>query len=1216
MNTPHHSALRDGFPLRLRTLRYLAIVGVIATGWSIPQMAAAAKCVSGQHYDASTTCTVPLGVTSIDVKAWGAGGSAGPWGNGSAARGGGGGGSFCGGTISVTPGEQLAVTVGVGGVVTSDTVAQDGGQSGVAAVVALGGTKGDFAAGGSGGAACSGVGLTGYAGGTGGARSGTTTTGTGGGGGGSATATASGGNGTDGVIGTPGAGGTGEGAGGAGGPAGSAGNNGIVPGGGGGGAGNDASGAYATRGRGANGRVILTFTAPATTSFTSTVGTDALTFVVPGDAGTPVDFGGEESCGILAGVHRYAAQSFTATDSVNTIISSTNVTGFDGSANGGLGGEEDNFVALYEGVFDPQNPTVGLVGCNDDKDGDNNNYKAEFEASLVSGQKYTAVFTAYSNVDPEDDPTNDRTTGSMTVETLPPVGLIYTVGGTVSGLGSGKSVGLRLSVGATATDVTISANGSFTFNADLANTNAYTVSIPTLPVGQGCTLSNGSGTISAGNVINVGVACGDIGVPDAPVIDALTPGNRQISVAFTPGSDNFGGTSTYTATCTSSDGGASGTASGAESPLVVSGLTNDKTYTCTVKATNSIGDSAESGASDSGSPFAAWSVSLLAGDAENGNSGYVDGTGSDARFSYPFGVAADRSGNAYVADNNNHCIRKISPVGAVTTLAGLCEEDGTQDGTGEDARFYYPAGIAADSTGNNIYVADTDNHCVRKVTSEGVVTTLAGTCGSSGQANGTGPAARFNYPYGVAVDGSGNVFVADSSNACIRKITTIGVVTTLAGTCGDGNTTGSDDGSGASAKFDNPYGIAVDAEGSLFVADRNNYAIRKITTAGVVTTLVSGLDDRPHYLALDDKGNLFMTSRNYAIDKIDPGGAVSRIAGSGDGDAFIPGLGTDADFSYPMGIAFVTPGLFYVVDSGANLVAKLELPAVEPDAPTSVTGVPGDAEVTVSWTAPVSNGGAAITSYTVTGSPTGTCTATAPATSCLVSGLTNDIAHTFTVTATNSAGTSEASLPSAAVTPSAASGQENEVPNPDGSGTGDGNGDGIPDSQQPHVASLRTAVGDSFATIVSLSNRPLVSISAAPRPSDLPGGINTPYGAFSFTATNVTPGATEAFELWIPYNATIRTALKKNRLSGKWANVATKVDQVGNKTRITFSLKDGGPYDADGLANGVITDPIAPADADVSDTVAPIPTLSQWGMIILSSLLGLGTLLTLRRRTI
>jgi sugar lactone lactonase YvrE len=218
-------------------------------------------------------------------------------------------------------------------------------------------------------------------------------------------------------------------------------------------------------------------------------------------------------------------------------------------------------------------------------------------------------------------------------------------------------------------------------------------------------------------------------------------------------------------------------------------------------------------------------VTTLAGTA--GPSGSADGTGADARFNTPNGVAVDGDGNVYVTDRQNHTVRKITPAGVVTTLAGTAGSSGSADGTGADARFNSPNGVAVDG-GGNVYVADTYNHTVRKVTPAGVVTTLAGTATRWGSADGTGADARFRHPNGVAVDGEGNVYVADSSNHSIRKITSVGVVTTWAGGV---TTNGFVDGSGPFARFNAPYGVAVDGGGNVYVADTYNYLIRKVTPA-------------------------------------------------------------------------------------------------------------------------------------------------------------------------------------------------------------------------------------------------------------------------------------------------------------------------------------------------------------------------------------------------
>ena len=206
-------------------------------------------------------------------------------------------------------------------------------------------------------------------------------------------------------------------------------------------------------------------------------------------------------------------------------------------------------------------------------------------------------------------------------------------------------------------------------------------------------------------------------------------------------------------------------------------------------------------------------LSQLAGNASG--LGSADLVGSAARFNYPYGVVIDGSGNVYVADTANHTIRKITSAGVVTTLAGTAGTSGSTNATGTAATFNQPRGVAVDGSGN-IYVADTDNHIIRKITSGGVVTTFAGTAGSPGRTDGSGAAARFNYPNGLAVDVNGDVYVADTLNHTVRRITSDGVVSTLVGQAGHGTFTPGD----LPATVNAPTSVAV-MGGKVHIASRN-----------------------------------------------------------------------------------------------------------------------------------------------------------------------------------------------------------------------------------------------------------------------------------------------------------------------------------------------------------------------------------------------------------
>jgi sugar lactone lactonase YvrE len=326
-------------------------------------------------------------------------------------------------------------------------------------------------------------------------------------------------------------------------------------------------------------------------------------------------------------------------------------------------------------------------------------------------------------------------------------------------------------------------------------------------------------------------------------------------------------------------------------------------------------------------------VATLAGLAGTTNS--TDGTGGAARFYTPSGTAVDSAGNVYVADEGNYTIRKITPAGAVTTLAGKAGNAGSADGTNSAARFGHPSGVALD-TADNVYVADWGNHTIRKITPAGLVTTFAGKAGNAGSADGTGSNARFNQPSAVVVDNATNVYVADTGNCTIRKITPAGVVTTLAGKPGY---LGSADGSGSAARFGStnagPNGLAVDFFGNVYVADTGNNTIRQVTPYGVVTTLagqagITGSTDAtgtaallnyPSGVAADSFGNVWVADTgNNTIRQIAPGGVVTTWAGQAAVTGSADATGTAARFFNPFGMAVDGAANIYVADAGNNTV--------------------------------------------------------------------------------------------------------------------------------------------------------------------------------------------------------------------------------------------------------------------------------------------------------
>ncbi|RWY48132.1 NHL repeat-containing protein [Mucilaginibacter gilvus] len=353
--------------------------------------------------------------------------------------------------------------------------------------------------------------------------------------------------------------------------------------------------------------------------------------------------------------------------------------------------------------------------------------------------------------------------------------------------------------------------------------------------------------------------------------------------------------------------------------------------------------------------------------------GFADGTGSNAKFNYQFGIVADAAGNIFMDDYSNYRIRKITPAGVVTTLAG----NGTAkitDGTGANASFYYSRSINLGADGN-FYLLDGDENgaVLRKVTPEGIVTTLPGrftgssgfnrmcispsgdfylTCrqehtiykytlakgfalfagsGIKGTADGSATTSSFSFPTGIVADKAGNLYVSEQGSQLIRKITPAGMVTTLAGN----GSIGSDDGVGTNASFNFPEGLAIDPSNNIYVGDEENKMVRKITPAGVVTTIygkpntgnnipaLSATFNQPTGITADAAGNLYVADAgNNLIRKISTAGAVSVFAGSGAmGDA--DGTATAAAFNNPTGLTFDATGNMYVADYGNNELRKI-----------------------------------------------------------------------------------------------------------------------------------------------------------------------------------------------------------------------------------------------------------------------------------------------------
>jgi gliding motility-associated-like protein len=382
-------------------------------------------------------------------------------------------------------------------------------------------------------------------------------------------------------------------------------------------------------------------------------------------------------------------------------------------------------------------------------------------------------------------------------------------------------------------------------------------------------------------------------------------------------------------------------------------------------------------------------VSTFAG---TGSQGSGNGTGIAASFNRPAGIAKDAAGNLYVADSRNNEIRKITPAGVVTTFAGSTTS-GRANGTGTAATFNRLNGIAIDPLGN-LYVADQSNNQIRKITSAGVVTTFAGAIGGgTGSANGIGTAATFNSPAAIATDNQGNVYVVDANNRLIRKIATDGTVTTLAGSAG---TAGSADGTGTAATFNGPSGIATDALGNVYVADSNNQLIRKITQAGVVTTFAGSVNNAgnadgtgtsatfnaPYGIAVDSIGNVYVSeSNNNLMRKITPAGVVTTLAGIAQATGNTNGIGSIATFSNPRGLVVDGNGNLFIADYNNSLIRKVVVNGYNIDKTLpvglvfnqdngAITGTPTVAMATKTYTVTATNyGGSGVTNINITAIP-------------------------------------------------------------------------------------------------------------------------------------------------------------------------------------------------------------------------------------------------------
>jgi sugar lactone lactonase YvrE len=387
-------------------------------------------------------------------------------------------------------------------------------------------------------------------------------------------------------------------------------------------------------------------------------------------------------------------------------------------------------------------------------------------------------------------------------------------------------------------------------------------------------------------------------------------------------------------------------------------------------------------------------VSTYAG---TGVAGSTDGPAGTGTLNGPVGLMADASGNFYVCDYIGHQVRKVTPTGSISTYAGS-GSSGAANGAAASASFKGLTGLAFDASGN-LYVADSDDHRIRKITTGGVVSTYAGT-GINSTVNGTVSVATFWNPTGLLFDASGNLFVADGGSNVIRKITSAGMVSTYAGIAGDAS---SIDGSLAIATFVRPWGITTDAAGNMYVSDETDNKIRKITPGGMVSTLAgsgaAGSADGPgatatfngpRGLTTDALGNVYVADAfGHKIRKITPAGVVSTYAGTG-AVGLANGAANLATFTSPSGLVRDALGDTYVVDINGHSIRKISsgcpTPTITATVSNSVicsgssTTFSASGADTYTWSNGVIQGAAytptntGVLTFTVTGTQTGSCT--------------------------------------------------------------------------------------------------------------------------------------------------------------------------------------------------------------------------------------------------
>lgn len=585
----------------------------------------------------------------------------------------------------------------------------------------------------------------------------------------------------------------------------------------------------------------------------------------------------------------------------------------------------------------------------------------------------------------------------------------------------------------------------------------------------------------------------------------------------------------------------------------------------------------------------AQTIETVAGTGTQGFSG-DGGQAISAQLNYAYGLADDGSGNLYIADSASHRIRRVDASGVITTVAGTGAAGyGGDGGSAVTAQLNEPRGIAVDTAGN-LFIADLNNHRIRKVDAGGTITTVAGTgaAGYSGD-GGAATAAQLNSPFSVAVDGAGRLHIADSANYRVRRVEPNGTITTEAGVGTSGY--GGDNGPALAARFQFIFGIVRDSAGNLYLADGNNHRIRRVDANGTMTTVAgtgtSGFGgdgspaataqlNFPSGVAVDSAGVLYIADAgNNRVRQVNAGGTITTVAGSGtSGYGGDGGPAVAARLQFPFALALASSSRLHVADTANFRTRLISLPVV-PGAPTDLTATAGSGQASLAWVAPADGGSSPIVGYTVTGTALGgganlACTAMAPATQCTVTGLNDGAIYRFTVRATNGAGDSVDSAPVQAASFGAVPGMQ-------------GSGGAVISGGGSSCSSVTASTGFGTGAPIGL-----------PAGSTLPFGVFR-FRAVGCTGAALTVAVT--YPQALPAGVSLyQYGPPQAGQAPAWSALAGASLSPDRRT-VTYTVSEDGAGDSDTVTAGAIESLMAPlALGGAPGNAQPIPAWDPWAL--------------------